>query len=193
MYLKQGRIESCIELIDDVLSVLTGTTSKGFLTSHDLTNYPIVSDLLPSFLSVAGEEYVSGGKSMDSYKWIFNLNLYCLCIETLNSQGTTEQQEGSVEDLKAKELELYSLLDLSIRYHLQKRGISVKENIYVGFDTEFSNKDLVSNKLISAQLAVTTKLYVKIPLNTLYYLSSIDEKSNKLVRQILGLKKVYRV
>jgi hypothetical protein len=71
-------------------------------------------------------------------------------------------------------------LDPSIRHHLQKRGVSVKENTYIGFDTEFTKSGAETNSLVSVQLAVTTKTYIQIPRVSPYSLSQIDDKSNRL-------------
>jgi len=94
----------------------------------------------------------------------------------------TNEKNDVVLDLKAKKSDLYNLLDPSIRLHIQKRGISVKENVYIGFDTEFTKKDLKNNDLISSQLAVSTQTYVQIPKVTSYQISMLDE-NNDLVKE----------
>ena len=51
--------------------------------------FPLISELLPSFLNCTGEkgvEFINGEKSMESYKWIYNiiiLTLYHLCISAI--------------------------------------------------------------------------------------------------------------
>lgn len=120
---------------------------------------------------------------------ILILNLYKVCLDTKsnslsnpeNLQGVTESE--GIEDLKSLEQELYSMLDPSIRHYIQKRGISLRENTYIGFDTEFTKKELLYNEMVSAQLAVTTRTYVQIPKNNSYNISMIDEKSNKVIKQ----------
>jgi hypothetical protein len=95
-----------------------------------------------------------------------------LVIDTLDPNVKNE--------LEDKSRELYGRLDPSIRHHLQKRGISIKENIYIGFDTEFTRQSSLRNKLISAQLAVSTRTYVQIPIKRSYKISSLDVTTNKL-------------
>lgn len=174
--------------INTVILKLESSTSKGFLTSQNLKLFPVICEILPSFLNedeLQSKEYISGDKSMESYKWIYNvilLNLYLQCLEILNKDLTKEDIEV-VGDLKAKESEIYSMLDPSIRYHIQKRGIGIKENIYIGFDTEFTKKDLNHNDLISSQLAVTTQSYIQIPRVTKYQISKIDEATNELKKE----------
>lgn len=178
----------CIKSVEVLLSSIDSVTKKGFIVTSDLTSYPVISELLPVFLSggEGNKEYISGEKSMESYKWLFNLivlNLYLLCIETLAKTEITIANCDKISDLKSKELDLFSRLDPSIRHRLQKRGLSLKENIYIGFDTEFTKKDLEHNTLISSQLALTTKLYVQIPRIKSYKISFIDDKTNKVIEQ----------
>ena len=62
--------------------------------------------------------------------------------------------------------DLYSRLDPYLRLQLQKRGVTVTQNIYIGYDTEYEliNQEKFLNKLLSLQLTIQTKTYVKIPL-----------------------------
>ena len=75
---------------------------------------------------------------------------------------------------------MYSRLDPSIRMYLTKKGISVKECVNIGFDTEFTKSSYELNRLVSSQLAVSTKTYIQIPRCEGYRLSRVDEVSNKL-------------
>lgn len=87
----------------------------------------------------------------------------------------------TLTEFKNLEKELCGRLDSSIRYFLQKRGISIKENVYVGFDTEYNQVTPVENKLVSSQLAVAVKTLIHIPKQEGYKLSTLDD-SSKLVR-----------
>jgi len=60
-------IEARYTNICKILKSLDSSTNKGFLTSTDLSKYPIISDFLTSFID-GSEEYMKGGKSMESYK-----------------------------------------------------------------------------------------------------------------------------
>lgn len=60
--------------------------------------------------------------------------------------------------------ELYSKLEPSLRAQIQKRGVSIIQNTYTGFDTEYCNLTSTTNKLLSAQLAVNSKTILKIPI-----------------------------
>jgi hypothetical protein len=108
--------------------------------------------------------------------------LYQLCLETLHSTDLATGHTDLILDLRSLERDLYERLDPSIRHRIMKRGVSIKQNIYIGFDTEFnkSEKDANRNSLVSAQLAVNTRIYIQIPLNPSYTLSTLDGK-NKIV------------
>lgn len=178
-------VAECIELIESIKSRLESSTSKGFLPSVDLTKFPIVADLLQPFLQGSESEvkpYITGNKTMETYKWIYNiiiLILYLTCLESIG--GTNSIESDELIELKCLEKDLYGRLDPSIRCYIQKKGINIKQNTYIGFDTEFTKKDLEFNTLVSAQLAVTTKTYVKIPTSKGYQMSQLDENSNSLI------------
>lgn len=186
--IKLPTVEICLKTIEDLITALESTTSKGFLQTHDLRKFPIVSEIIHSFiLNPANNEYLTGEKTMESYKWIYNivlLNLYLLTLEVIHAYDTSDTTniEDLVLDLKSKSVELYGKLDPSIRHHIQKRGIGVKQNTYIGFDTEFTSKDLDRNNLVSGQIAITTKTYVQIPRTNPYSISLLDESSNKLFK-----------
>lgn len=76
---------------------------------------------------------------------------------------------------------LFSRLDPSIRHFLRRPGISIFQNTYSGFDSEFTNKDIGSNQLVSVQLAVSTKTYLKLPRVRSYQLASLEIKNNLII------------
>ena len=71
-------------------------------------------------------------------------------------------------DLKLDLLNLidsvYYFLDSSIKIKLNNPGLVITQNIYTGFDTEFYKDNTEQNKIVSAQLAICTKTYLKIPI-----------------------------
>jgi hypothetical protein len=87
---------------------------------------------------------------MDSYKWLYNiiiLTLYFLVLDTIQKlSGELSNDTASV--LNAMERILFSRIDNSIRFHIRKQGISIVNNIYSGFDTEFNTMDIGKNSLI---------------------------------------------
>ena len=85
-------------------------------------------------------------------------------------------------DMKVLECELLERLDPSICHHMCKASLSILENTYTGFDMEFTNIDVSMNTLISTQLATTTRSYLRVPRVLSYSISTIDVKSNKLLK-----------
>src|SRR5947209_1469094 len=84
-------------------------------------------------------------------------------------------------DYQTLSKEVYSKLDSSIRTKLQKKGITIIQNIYTGFDTEFKNIDLKYNELLSVQLALNTKILLKLPIvDEDYYFSSVETLTGKV-------------
>lgn len=167
------------------LVTLDSSTCRGFITGYDLRKYPIISDILPCFTSE--EKYISGAKSQESYKWLYNLihlNLYMSCVEKLQTSDLIEC--NTLQDLKVLEKELFGRLDSSIRYYLQKRGVSIQNAVYTGFDTEYTQIAEKENRLVSSQLAVVCKSSLKIPRVESYSLSRLDSETNKLVKITKG-------
>lgn len=93
-----------------------------------------------------------------------------------------QEEQDIVSDLRVVTKSLFSRLDPSIRYHVKRPGLGVVQNTYTGFESEFINTDFGLNKLISVQLAVSTKTYLKIPVIKSYQISSLDVKTNNLIR-----------
>ena len=58
-----------LKIIDVFLQELDRGTNKGYLTSCDLSLFPVISSVLPSFIQGDSDlEYLNGEKSMESYK-----------------------------------------------------------------------------------------------------------------------------
>lgn len=170
-------IEHCLAIITNIQEKIESSTNKGFLPCHDISKFPVISEMLTCFLLDSTDLEFVCGKSMESYKWLYNLillNLYIISIETIKTNMNTRKVD-ELTDLKVKERELYSLLDPSIRHLIQQRGISIRQNTYIGFDTEFSLKSKDHNTLVSSQLAVTTKTYLQFPRINSYKLSKMED------------------
>ena len=170
-----------LECVQQILIALDSSTKQGYLTHHDLRKFPVLGEILPSFCAME-ESCVNGEFTMECYKWLYNLvllNLYVLLVEILQ-RSTSVTDEEIEHKIKAFEIDLLTRLDPSIRFGLRKCGVSIKENVEIGFDTEFRKVGEVSNEIVSSQIAVTTKTYIQIPRLEKYILSRVDEQSNKL-------------
>ena len=67
--------------------------------------------------------------------------------------------------LKFLSVKLKGRLDHFIRHKISKRGITVLQNTYTGFDSEFELEDEVKffNRLIFFQMAIQRRTIVKVP------------------------------
>jgi len=85
-----------------------------------------------------------------------------------------------IVDLQTYASKLYGNLNPSIRDSLRQRGITVTENIYCGFDTEYKNIEMDKNKILSAQWAVNSKIVLTLPYLTEYDLSGMNTQSGQI-------------
>jgi hypothetical protein len=84
---------------------------------------------------------------------------------------------------------IYNKMDPSIRLKLQKRGITLTNRIYTGFDTEYVNRDMSFNELLSVQLSVCSRVMIQLPLKTPYDIVSINTLNNKKYDVTQGVSK----
>lgn len=203
------------DLVEKCLGGLLDVNRKGYINESDLSKYPIIGEVVDQLLN---EEVISldksvkidkaikketvniGGRaieisnSKDLYKWIYTLiqlKLY-LIVETIRIELEHSSSNNVYKDLlmdyKVLAREVLGKVDSSIRLKLTKRGISVIQNTYTGFDTEYKNIDSKNNKLLSVQMAVTSRIYLKMPLNKKYEISRLDISRNKVYNIGLGEK-----
>ena len=173
-------INSLIESIEFVVTQLMSVTDKGYLNNQDLSSYPIISDLIEFFTE--DDDYIRGKFVHISFKWLYNmiyLSIYNYILEYEKQNGFKYLSKFQVPDdsyynLIELRVQIYQKLDPSIRKSLQKRGITLLQNIETGFDTEYVNQDLFTNKLLSVQLAQVVQFYLKLPLINPYELRYIN-------------------
>ena len=87
-----------------------------------------------------------------------------------------------VSELDSLRVDLTSRLDPSIRLQIQKRGVTIIQNTYTGFDSEYELLDQKShtNKLISIQIAVQSRTLIKIPLYNSLDLSFVHPQTSEI-------------
>lgn len=113
------------------------------------------------------------------------IELDCL-IESHKSLGseycTLEPLNDQVLIFKELKHDLVHRLEPYLRLQIQKRGISITQNTYTGFDTEYEllNFQKSLNRLVSIQLAVQTRTLVKIPLYSCLDLSYVNPLSSDI-------------
>lgn len=200
LVLKEGMSKNAIiETVTSLLNNLSYSSRKGFIVPSDLpvSKYPALA-VLAEFMyeSVKKED---GNKVLikpeddsnlyvESYSWIWsmiNLSLYTSMLKNLNTQDFETKILDSDSDILStyKQLmqRLYNNLDPSIRCKLTKPGVSIIQNTYTGFDTEYKHVDSIYNELISVQLAVNTRTVLKIPKTSSYFVSKLDTLTNKVI------------
>ena len=89
-------------------------------------------------------------------------------MKHLNYLGVTEkdQKSDSSTDLLTLKHTLINRLDPYLRLQVQKRGMTIFQNVYTAFDTEYELESYKKsmNKLISTQIAVQARTIIKVPL-----------------------------
>jgi len=120
-----------VEFVNKEISKLT---KFGFLNTHDLSKFPIFSDLITHFAPKDKIEYISGGCAHISFNWLYNiiyLSIFSSLIFFEKSHGLdtlseTPLNEKPADDIYYDLIELrkcvHQKLDPSVRKALQKRG-----------------------------------------------------------------------
>lgn len=181
-------IDKCKMISDEIDRILKGlhsVNSKGFVNSKDLYDYPYISEYFQYILDLEKaidpktrkadfkhlSTLLSTKDKMFVYKWVYNLinlKLYTIIEYLLYEIDDIKDKIDDPIYFIYKDLRniVYNNLDPAVRRHLTRRGISIINNIYTGFDTEYDNIDEKTNKLLSVQLATTFKILLKLPLRT---------------------------
>jgi hypothetical protein len=83
--------------------------------------------------------------------------------------------EDLIGDLDDQRVKMFSRLDQYIKYQLKRRGFSIIQISYCGFDTEYDklNERKNLNFLISAQTAIQRRTLVKFPIYKTFEISYI--------------------
>lgn len=164
------RIEAVIQSIWSILQTMKDMGPKGFV-NIDECNIPIIEDFVKIIWTGFYDKTINDitvDYNKRSYIFlIFSLYVLTLriddCLKELNSLDTDISA-----DLNALSVELSKRLDPAIKIRIQKKGISIAKNIYVGFDTEYEQGE-VSNTLLSTQIAVNARYIIKVPQNDIEY------------------------
>lgn len=83
-----------------------------------------------------------------------------------NNRIDYEHFEERLADLKNMSSKTFNKIDPSLRTKIMKRGVSLLLNTNAGYDTEYNNDedDSIRNIQVSAQLAVSSNIVLRIPL-----------------------------
>jgi len=106
------------------------------------------------------------------------LNLFLL-LNQINFLIDKYDLGDLAEDLKSLELLLKTKLNGVLKEHFRKSGMLLNKNIYVGYDTEYQNKDSLTNTIISAQIALLARFVIKVPkVNRVFKFQELDVDKN---------------
>lgn len=168
------------ETVKSILNLFNLVNRKGFSPSIDPN--PVIPSFY-SFLTTSGykmKEYGFGFNERTYRLWysFLLINLSLLISKELQSNPDKEHKLY----LKGLNTNLLSRLEPYIRIQLQNRGISIIQNTYTGFDTEYElvNYKKSLNKLISVQLAIKTRTLVKIPLYSVQNISYVHPLTSEI-------------
>lgn len=140
-----------------------------------------------------GNDLIYYDLGIELYKWSFNLVILKLyhSSEYMIYKIESKEEFKNLEillDYKNLSRDLLLKLDPSIRSKLVKRGSSITQNIYTGFDTEYVNESTLYNRLLSVQLSVNSKTMLSLPLTPEFDYKEVDVLSGKdfKVKQVYG-------
>lgn len=177
----ENNLQKAIDLINSFLSEFNQVNKKGYINYKNINNLPVIRDLYASLITkeINGEDLKSVIKNLDYgacaglVKWSYNLYIMHLLIFTrhLITKSTIlyniqDSEPSVVKDLNQLDKELSGCLDSMVRLKLRKIGVSLSQNIYCGYDSEYKKVDMKFNKLLSVQLALSTQTILKLPTNT---------------------------
>jgi hypothetical protein len=180
---------------DGLLNKLT--SKKNFV--NEVIDLPVVSDIIEG-LELTGNNVKLMPNRIEFNKWLYNLVLlfiYNKCLDVHSKavlHHNVEVIDDLLNDLKSTMNRVETLFDVSIKRRITKKGVIIQQNVYAGFDTEFeladSSKHL--NELLSAQIAVNTRLIVKVPIVEPFKIeyvnpltSEVDELTKKVNRFLI--------
>jgi hypothetical protein len=191
--------------IENILNDLESINNRGFI--NNTRELPVVLDIL-KLLNINIDDLERQDKLLETnsllanYKWLYNLiifNLYKLSLELINKiendiilhniNDFNEMETDLLLDYKNLSKNLFNKLETSIRSKLQRRCISIIQNIYTAFDTEFKNIDAQTNKLLSVQFFLNTRTYLKIPKQSKFKLSTVGNLDRNIYKISKSLRK----
>lgn len=160
-----------LKIIDVKNKLESINLERGYVTSINIfdDNYPIVNELAETFITYKEWLSLNNLNKVKVYKWITQIaiiEIFTLCNKVLYNLEKLDKT-GSNMDLIAGFVVLkewaFAYLDISIKQHIVKKKAKIAGDIYTGFDTEYLPYGWNDNRLISAQLSITTGIKLSIP------------------------------
>lgn len=173
---------------------MNAVNNRGYIR-EDALNGRFMVKITEHLSSFFGYESKELGVSETTYTMWYNfvlLNFYyltlikldelaCLNINSLDDNSSNELAD-LVDDLHHLREVLLSRFDQYLRFQIQKRGVTVIQNTYTGFDTEYQldNPRKNINRLLSLQTAVQRRTIIKVPLYNPYDISYVHPLSSEI-------------
>lgn len=110
------------------------------------------------------------------------------CEEPITDRLYSTDELDLVADLDFLRDRLFTRLEQYLKQQIQKRGISIMENSYVGFDTEFEllNERKNLNRLVSVQTAIQRRTVIKLPVNEPLDISFVHPVTSEISSVFVG-------
>jgi hypothetical protein len=193
---KEVMVRDIMLEVDKVLDNLNTISSKGCVNSLDLldrTKHPEISHLISVIIKDKKIIEKLSVKSRIALTYWANQNLLLQLYSTLHNVSLDRQEDDNSLDMPKRkrkpeddisldkdnqEKSIYKRLDPVIRQKLQNKGISLIQNIYTGYDTEYQNESYKTNKLLSVQLVVNTKTSLDLPIFRYFRILGINPLTN---------------
>jgi hypothetical protein len=187
------KIDEELKLIDERLNEIQKVNSKGFVAYREILDevlYPNLNAKMKKNLGVNKEGLeikdlndLTDNSLISLIKWSYNeilLEEYLRLLSTIaNKEIGVEIGEDVVLDKEILMKEIISKLDPSIRILLEKKGVTITRNSYVGYDSEYQQINDKENKLLSVQMALSGKIVLKLPEKKSYVVSKLGVLDGK--------------
>jgi hypothetical protein len=181
-------------IIDSLFRYMNSINKKGYITSDNFRNNFMyyIMDFLEKYYGY--NKRILGNSELPYTMWynfIF-INCYYLIEFQLKSLkdctfedmclDSFDEKIEVIDELVFLRVELLQRMDQYLRSQIQIRGITVVQNTYCGFDSEFTSFDETKkiNKLVSVQTAVQERTILKIPLYHSYDISYVNPLSSEI-------------
>jgi len=174
--------------VNSLFRFLGSINKRGYVTEKCLSN-SFVAFVMSHLEHFNFESKLLANSELPYTMW-FNylfISFYYLVIERiklLKANGDADFSDDEclelLEDLECCKVDLLSRMDQYLKMQIQKRGITLIQNTYAGFDTEYVIKEGDLNELVSAQVAVYERTILKIPLYHAYNISYINPLSSEV-------------
>ena len=185
-----------LELIciaESFLRYVESINIKGFITAQNL-QHGFMSNIIEHLCDMGFKRKILGNSELTYTMWhnFMFLNIYYLITKRLKDLGfyrtsslksidtgsyVMDEVILTLDVLKGK---IHARLDQYIKSQIQCRGITVMENSYIGFDTEYQFHEKFKNRLLSTQTAVQRRTILKIPLVKPFDISYINPLSSEI-------------